>query len=71
MRQGQIDPVLHIHLGERRISANLEEYVEGHVARRRARRVHVDHVVGAVNLLLDRRRHIIGHDLCIGTGVSR
>jgi hypothetical protein len=70
LRQGQVDPVLHVDLGKGRVGANLEEHVEGHVARRGARRVHVDHVVGAVDLLLDGRRHVIGHDLGIGAGVG-
>lgn len=52
-------------------SVPISKNIEGHVARRGARRVHVDHVVGAIDLLFDGRGHVIGHDLRIGTGVRR
>src|SRR5579862_8791746 len=63
--------VLHVHLGERRIRVDREVHGERVVARRRARRLHVHHVVRAVHLLLDRRAHVLRHELRVGARIGR
>jgi hypothetical protein len=63
------DTVLHLHLRDIEIGAELEAdrdreaSVRGRVGR------HVDHVLDAVDLLLDRRHHRRGHDLGAGAGI--
>ena len=62
-RQGDGDAVLHQHLRVIEIGAELERDGERHVAVARALRSHVEHVLHAVDLLLDRRGHRLRHDL--------
>ena len=69
-RQGQVDAVLHQHLGEIEVDARLEgdgQAVGAVVGRLRG---HVDHVLDAVDLLLDGGGHGLGDDLGAGTGVG-
>ena len=66
---GDLDPVLHQHLGHVQVGAQLERDVEEHLAVVGAARRHVDHVLDAVDLLFDRRGDGVGHDLGVGAGV--
>ena len=69
VRQGQADAVLHQHLGHVQVDAVLER--DGQVVRAvvGALRRHVQHVLDAVDLLLDRRGHGLGDDLGAGAGI--
>ena len=51
------DAILHQHLRRIEIGAELEGDAQRHVAVARALRRHVEHVLNAIDLLLDRRRH--------------
>ena len=57
------DAILHEHLRRIEIGAELEGDAQRHVAVARALRRHVEHVLDAVDLLLDRRRHRFRDDL--------
>jgi hypothetical protein len=68
--QGQVDAVLHQHLGEVQIDAGAErggQLVGAVVVRLRH---HVHHVFDAVNLLLDGGGHRVGHELGVGARVG-
>ena len=69
-RHGQADPVLDQHLGDVEVDPVPEG--DGQVVRAvvGALRGHVEHVLDAVDLLLDRRGHRLGHDLGAGPGVG-
>ena len=60
---GDGDAILHQHLRRIEIGAELESDAERHVAVARALRRHVEHVLDAVDLLLDRRRDGFRDDL--------
>ena len=70
-RRGDGHTVLHQHLRRIEIGAELEGHGQRHgpVARRLGR--HVDHVVHAVHLLLDRRGDGVGDDLGGGARILR
>ena len=68
-RLGQGDAVLHQHLGHVQIRADLEGDHQAVAAVVAALRRHVEHVFHAVDLLLDRRGHGVGHHLCVGAGI--
>src|SRR5438477_6772374 len=66
---GDGDSVLDQHLGGIEIGAQFESDTQRHVAVARALRRHVEHVLNAIDLLLDRRRHRFRYDLRVGTGI--
>ena len=70
-RQRLVDPVLHQLLRQIGIGAELEGDGERQRAVGRGLREHVEHVLGAVDLLLQRRRHGLGDHLRIGAGKLR
>ena len=70
-RLGDGDAVLHQHLGHVDVGADLERHVQGVGAVVVALRRHVHHLLDAVDLLLDRRGHGVGHHLGVGPGVVR
>ena len=67
-RQGQVDAVLHQHLGEVQIDPGLEgdRQVVGAVVV--GLRHHVQHVFDAVDLLLNGGGHRVGHVVGVGAG---
>ncbi len=67
-RQRGRDPVLHLHLGDIEIGADVEGDRDGEAAVGGGVRGDVEHPLGAVDLLLDRRRHRVGHRLGAGAG---
>ena len=69
-RQRQRDAVLHQHLGHVRVGALLERDRQAVGAVVGAARRHVQHVLDAADLLLDRRRHGVAHGLGVGAGVD-
>ena len=69
-RQGQVDAVLHQHLGEVQVDARLEGHGQGVGAVVVRLRDHVHHVLDAVDLLLDGGGHRLGDDLGVGAGVG-
>ena len=71
LRQRLRDAVLHEHLRLVEVGAELERDVQRHepVGRRLRRRV--EHVLDAVDGLLERRRHGFGDDLRIRAGIHR
>ena len=68
---GDGDAVLHQHLRGIEIGAELEGDGERHVAVARALRRHVEHVLHAIDLLLDRRGHRFRHDLRVRARIIR
>ena len=70
-RQRDRDPVLNKHLCLIDVRSRLEHDVDRNRAVAGRLRHHVDHVVDAVDLLLDRRRHGLRDHLGRGTGKSR
>ena len=68
-RQGQVDAVLHQHLGEVQVDARLEGDGQGVGAVVVRLRHHVHHVFDAVDLLLDGGGDRVGDDLGVGAGV--
>ena len=66
--QGQVHPVLHQHLRQVQIHALLER--DGQIVRAVVGALggHVQHVLHAVDLLLDGGRHGLGHDLALAPG---
>ncbi len=69
-RQGQVDAVLHQHLGEVQIDAGLEGDGQGVRAVVVRLRHHVHHVFDAVDLLLDGGGHGVGDVLGVGAGIG-
>ena len=63
------DAVLHQHLGHVQVGAELEGDGQRVGAVVGALRRHVHHALDAVDLLLDRRGHGVGHDLGVGAGI--
>ena len=70
-RQRGGHPVLHQDLRGIEIGADLECHRERVAAVAGARRLHVDHVLDAVDLLLDRQRHRIHERARAGAGIAR
>ena len=64
------EPVLDLHLVEIDVRADLEVGLQGHGAVVAIDRLHVDHVLGAVDLLLDRSGHRLFHGERVGAGVN-
>src|SRR5205823_10336428 len=64
------DAILHQYLRRIEIGAELKRDAEGHVAVARALRRHVEHVLNAIDLLLDRRRNRFRYHLRIGAGIG-
>ena len=71
LRHREVDPVLHLHLRDVRVGVEREVDGQRHLPVRRARRRHVEHVVDAVDLRLDRRGHRFGDGPRVGAGVGR
>ena len=69
-RLGDRDAVLHQHLRLVEVGAELERDGERHLPVGRALRRHVEHVLDAVDLLLDRRRDGLGDDLGRRAGIA-
>ena len=65
------DPVLHQHLGEVQIGADLEGDDQGIGAVAGAGGLHIDHMLHAVDLLLDGERHGVHHGGGAGAGIAR
>ena len=63
-------PVLHQHVGDIEVGAELERDGQLHVAVVGRQRRHVEHVVDAVDLLLDRRRDGGRDRLGVGAGIG-
>ena len=63
-------PVLHQHLGDIEIGSELEGDGEGEIAVAGRLGDHVEHVLDAVDLLLQRRGHALAHHLRRGAGVA-
>ena len=70
LRQGEVDAVLHQHLGEIQVDAGLERHAEAVGAVVGCLRGHVEHVFDAVDLLLDGGGDALGHGLGVGAGVG-
>src|SRR5947207_11403585 len=64
------DAILHQYLRRIEIGAELKRDAEGHVAVARALRRHVEHVLNAIDLLLDRRRNRFRYHLRVGAGIG-
>src|SRR5437016_10302851 len=64
------DAILYQHLRRIEIRAELERDAQRHVAVARALRGHVEHVLDAIDLLLDRRRHCFRHNLRVRAGIT-
>ncbi len=69
--QGELDAVLHQNLVDIRIGADGEGDGQHISAVRRARRLHIEHLVDAVDLVLDRQRDGVQHGLGAGAGIAR
>ncbi len=69
-RLGDRKAVLHQHVGDIEVGADLEGHRQQHVAVVGRQRRHVEHVVDAVDLLLDRRRDGGGHRLGVGARIG-
>ncbi|MNC05040.1 hypothetical protein D3C75_524970 [compost metagenome] len=69
-RHCQLQFILHLYLGNIRVSARLEGQGNGHAARRIAGGRHVHQVIDTVHVLLDHLRHRILHGLRICPGVG-
>ena len=70
-RQRLRDAVLHLHLRVVEIGAEREGDRERHPAIGCRLREHVEHVLDAVHLLLERRGHRFGDDLRVGSRIGR
>ncbi len=71
MRQRAGDAVLHQHLREVEVGADLEGHGQRIGAVGAAVGLHVEHVLDAVDLLLDRQRDGVDHGLGAGAGIAR
>ena len=65
-RQRGRDAVLHLHLGDIEIGAEIERHADREAAVAVRVRRHIEHVLDAVDLLLDRRHHGRGDHLGVG-----
>ena len=70
-RQSGRNAILHQHLRGIEIGAELERDCQRHAAVAGRLRRHIEHVVDAVDLLLERGCHGLGHDLGRGAGIAR
>ena len=70
LRQRARHPVLHQHLREVEVGADLEGDRQRIGAVGAAVGLHVEHALDAVDLLLDRQRHGIDHGLGAGAGIA-
>ena len=71
-RRGRLrDAILHVHRRDRERIADLEGDGDGRGAVVRTGRRHIGHAGDAVDLLFERRRHRVGHDLRAGAGIDR
>ena len=70
-RERGCDAVLHQHLREIQVRADLEGHRERVVTVVGARRLHVEHVLDAVHLLLDGQGDGVDERAGIGTGIAR
>jgi hypothetical protein len=70
-RQRLCDAVLHLHLCHVEIGSDAERHRQRHRAVGVRRRLHVEHVLDAVDLLLERRGDGLGDDLRIRAGIHR
>ena len=70
LRLGDRHAVLHLHLRDVEIRAELERDGQLHVAVVGALAGHVEHVLHAVDLLLDRRGDGLGDGLGVGAGIA-
>ena len=68
-RLGDRHAVLHLHLGDVEVGAELERDGDGEAAVTRRVRRDVEHVLDAVDLLLERRDDGRGHHVGAGTGI--
>ena len=68
---GRLHAVLDVHRADVLRVPDVERRDDRRDAVARAVRAEVDHPLDAVDLLLDRRRHGLGHGLRIGAGVGR
>ena len=68
-RQRGRDAVLHLHLGDIEIGADIERHADREAPVAVGVRRHVEHVLDAVDLLLDRRHHGRGDHLGVGAGI--
>src|SRR5207249_11895767 len=66
---GDGDTVLYQHLRGIEVGAEFESDTQRHVAVARALRRHVEHVLNAIDLLLDRRRDRFRYDLRVCAGI--
>ena len=71
LRQRECDAILHEHLRQVHVGADLESHRQCVVAVVGGLRRHVEHVLDAVDLLLDRGGDGIGHDRGVGARVAR
>ena len=70
-RQRELHPVLHQNLIDVRIGADREGDRQDIGAVGRAGRLHVEHLVDAVDLVLDRQRDRVDHGLGARAGIAR
>src|SRR5262249_23809094 len=63
------DPVLHLHLRDVEIGAEIERHRDGEAAVGGRVRGHVEHVLDAIDLVFDRRPHGGRDDLRAGAGI--
>ncbi len=68
-RLGDGDPVLHLHLRDIEVGAELERHLDGKLAVTRRVRRDVEHVLDAVDLLLQRSNDGCGNDVGAGAGI--
>jgi hypothetical protein len=68
-RRGGGDAVLHLHLGDVEIGAEVESDGDAEAPVRGGIRGHVEHVLDAVDLILDRRDHCGRDDLRAGARI--
>ena len=70
LRQRELNPVVHVDGRLVRIRAHIEGHGQAHASGPRADRVHVDHVVDAVDLAFEQRSHGLSDDVgaraCVG-----
>ena len=69
-RQSQVHPVLHQYLGQVQVHALVESHGKTVGAVVGGLRLHVEHLLDAVDLLLDGRGHRLGHHLGAGAGIG-
>ena len=71
LRQRELNPVVHVDGRLVRIRAHIEGHGQAHASGPRADRVHVDHVVDAVDLAFEQRSHGLSDDVGARAGVGR